>query len=126
MKPNASSAAMALFLIVTILTAGCVVVVDGHEREGRGDAEWSSDWGRTSRAEATSADGSLAREVQSLLGLEPDLAGEDITVSSSGDVVTLHGRVGELKLLERAMRVAAAAPGVNRVISRLTVEMEGA
>lgn len=126
MNPNARRACMALFMMVAILTAGCVVVVDGHEREGRGDAEWSRSWGSTSRAETTSADSSLAREVQSLLGLDPDLAGEDITVSSSGNVVTLHGRVAELKLLEQAMRVAAAAPGVSRVVSRLTVEMEGA
>jgi osmotically-inducible protein OsmY len=126
MKPNASSAGMALFTMVAVLTAGCVVVVDGHERERRSDAEWSRSWGSTSRAEATSVDGSLALEVQSLIGLDPDLAGQDITVSSSGNVVTLHGRVAGLKLLEQAMRVAAAAPGVSRVVSRITVEMEGA
>lgn len=126
MKPNGHSAGMALFMIVAILTAGCVVVVDGHEREGRDDAEWSRSWGSASRAEAASTDGSLAREVQSLLGHDPDLSGQDITVSSSGNVVTLHGRVAGLKLLEKAMRVAAAAPGVSRVVSRLTVEMEGA
>ncbi len=53
------------------------------------------------------------------------LADEDITVSSSTDVVTLHGRLSDAALLEHALRVASGVPGVTRVVSRLTIEMEG-
>lgn len=106
------------------LTAGCVVVVGEHDG-ARDDGSWSRSWpaseDRTSLARAH--DG-LARQAQSRIAADPELAAEDITVSARGDVVTLHGRVPTLAKLERAMSAAADAPGVVRVVSRLTVERE--
>lgn len=103
-------------------STGCVLVV-GDGTPGRGDVEWSSDWGH-SRAEPEIVDRGLAQEVGARIRADSALAGEDITVSSNGDVVTLHGRVSNIALLENALRIATEAPGVTRVVSRVTVEME--
>ena len=110
-----------------LAAGGCVVVVDGEGvHRGTSDVEWA----RVSEpapasSTAVAADGALAREVRSRFQADTALAEEDITVSSSGDVVTLHGRLSNAALLEHALRVAAEVPGVTRVVSRLTIEMEG-
>lgn len=107
------------------LTGGCVLVVGGNGPE-RGDVEWKSAGASSSpvTARAATADGLLARDVQARFGIDTLVAAEDITVSSSGNVVTLHGRASNVDVLEHALRVAADTPGVARVVSRLTVEME--
>lgn len=120
-----SAAAMALTLAVAMTTAsGCVLVVGGERDVRRADVEWSSNREDGFTARSIGANGRLAREVGARISVDSALAGQDITVSSSGDVVTLHGRVNDIALLEHAMRVAADVPGVARVVSRLTVEME--
>ena len=124
MKAVVSLKSVALLALVGAAagSAGCVLVV-GDGAPGRGDVEWSSDWGQ-SRAEPQVVDRGLAQEVGARIRADSALAGADITVSSSGDVVTLHGRVSDIALLENALRIAAEAPGVTRVVSRVTVEME--
>lgn len=117
--------AVTALLGMAIGGVGCVLVVgDGTHRGG--EVEWASG-SRDAPAvvHAPSAENRLAREVDSRLRLDGALAGEDITVSASGAAVTLHGRVADVARLEHAMRVAADVPGVARVISRLTVELEG-
>lgn len=115
----------ALALCAAALAAGgCVVVVDGEGvHRGTSDVEWAKV--SESTPAATTADGALAREVRSRFAADSALAEEDITVSSSGEVVTLHGRLSSAALLEHALGVAADVPGVTRVVSRLTIEMEG-
>ncbi|NGP52573.1 BON domain-containing protein [Thioalkalivibrio sp. XN8] len=111
---------------VALAAGGCVVVVDGEGvHRGKSDVEWAKVGDSAPAAASAAADGALAREVRNRFEADTALAGEDITVSSSGDVVTLHGRLGEPALLEHALRVAAEVPGVTRVVSRLTIEMEG-
>ena len=117
----------ALALCAAVVTAGgCVLVVDG---DGVHRAKSDVEWARVSESEPASAsaaaDGALARDVRSRFAADTVLAEEDITVSSSDDVVTLHGRLSDAALLEHALRVAAEVPGVTRVVSRLTIEMEG-
>jgi osmotically-inducible protein OsmY len=117
----------ALALCAAAVTAGgCVLVVDG---EGVHRANSDVEWARVSEPAAASpsvaADGALAREVRNRFTADTALAAEDITVSSSDDVVTLHGRLSDAALLEHALRVAAEVPGVTRVVSRLTIEMGG-
>jgi len=103
---------------------GCVLVVGDGGRGGRGDVEWSTSGDRAVTTEVRASEGGLAREVESRIRMDSALAREDITVSSSGSVITLHGRVSDIVLLEHVMRVAAEVSGVARVVSRLTVEME--
>jgi len=107
-------------------TGGCVLVVDG---EGVHRAKSDVEWAQVSESEPASAsvaaDGALAREVRSRFAEDTALMEEDITVSSSDDIVTLHGRLSDAALLEHALRVASEVPGVTRVVSRLTIEMEG-
>jgi osmotically-inducible protein OsmY len=107
------------------MMGGCVLVVGDRGGIGRGDVEWASSHDRAVPVETRSTNGSAAREVDSRIRMERMLADQDITVSSSGDIVTLHGRVSDIGLLEHAMRIAAESPGVRRVVSRVTVEMEG-
>jgi|GEM_PF-3556247 len=122
---SGSAAALALTLVVAMTTAtGCVLVVGGERDVRRADVEWSSNRDDGFTARSIGADGRLAREVGARISVDSALSGQDITVSSSGDVVTLHGRVNDIALLEHVMRVAADVPGVARVVSRLTVEME--
>lgn len=109
---------------VALAAGGCVVVVDGEGvHRGTSDVEWAKVSEPTPAA--TAEDGALAREVRSRFQADTALAEEDITVSSSGEVVTLHGRLSNAALLEHALGVAADVPGVSRVVSRLTIEMEG-
>lgn len=119
---NQKNAALLALAGAAVASSGCVLVV-GDGAPGRGDVEWSTDWGH-SRAEPQPVDRGLAQEVGGRIRADSALAGEDITVSSSGDVVTLHGRVSDIALLENALRIAAESPGVTRVVSRVTVELE--
>jgi osmotically-inducible protein OsmY len=117
----------ALALCAAAVTAGgCVLVVDGEGvHRGKSDVERARVSEPAPASSTAAADGALAREVRSRFSADSALAEEDITVSSSGDVVTLHGRLSDAALLEHALRVAAEVPGVGRVVSRLTIEMEG-
>jgi osmotically-inducible protein OsmY len=117
--------AVAMLLAIALTTGGCVLVVGDRGGTGRADVEWASSHDRAVPVEARGTNGSVAREVDSRIRMERMLADQDITVSSSGDIVTLHGRVSDIGLLEQAMRIAAESPGVRRVVSRVTVEMEG-
>lgn len=113
-------------LAIAGAAAGCVLVVDGDGvRRGGSEVEWSSGSDtNVITADPSSASGGLVRDVESRFGMDSQLSGEDISVSSSADVVTLHGRLSDISLLEHALRVAAETPGVARVVSRITVEME--
>jgi osmotically-inducible protein OsmY len=118
-------AAVVTLVGVAMMTGGCVLVVGDRGGAGRGDVEWTSRQDRAVPVETRERNGHVAREVESRIRMDTSLAGQDITVASSGDIVTLHGRVDDIGLLEHVMRIAAEAPGVRRVVSRLTVEMEG-
>ncbi len=98
---------------------GCVVVVDGN---GEVDTEWASSYSE-SRSEQAEADKAMARAVSDALADDPELAGQDISVSVYRDTVTLHGRAMSPADLDRALKTAAATPGVSRVVSRLSVEV---
>ena len=124
-RQNSRRAAIAIVAFGALLGSGCVVVVGGEGSQRRADVEWSNSRAGGSYAEPGRQDDALARELESRIRADTALAAEDISVSSSGSVVTLHGRVNELAMLEHVMRLAADAPGVTRVVSRLTVEMEG-
>lgn len=116
----------ALAIIATAVAAtGCVLVIDGDGSPPRvSTVEWSDTGEGTVQAARSREEDVLAREVESRLRADSALADADLTVSASGQVVSLHGRVGEMLLLENALRIAGETPGVQKVVSRVTVEME--
>lgn len=123
-RRSSRRARIALVAASAALASGCVVVVGGEGNHRRADVEWSSDRDQAVAAAPLREDSALAREVESRIRVDTALAREDISVSSSGGTVTLHGRVGGLAALEHVVRVAADVPGVTRVVSRLTVDVE--
>ncbi|NGX17283.1 BON domain-containing protein [Wenzhouxiangella sp. XN24] len=111
-------------LTALAMSSGCVLVIGNEATPGRGNVEWSPRTDEAAVVEPSRVDSTLAGEVAARFEADSALAGEDITVASSGDVVTLHGRVSDLLRLENALRIASETPGVARVVSRVTVEME--
>ena len=107
-------------LAAALVLGGCVVVVDGT---GEVETEWASGFSE-SRAEQAEDDKALARAVSDALAGDPDLSGQDISVSAYRDTVTLHGRAMTAVDVDRALKTAAATPGVARVVSRLSVEVK--
>ena len=111
----------AVLVLAATVASGCVVVVDGQKGS---DEEWGVSWAGSQEVDRSAPGSEMARDVSGRIAAEPGLAGEDITVSSRDGVITLHGRVDSVDALVKAMDVAAAQPGVVRVVSRLTVVKE--
>jgi len=111
-------------LAALAMSGGCVLYIGDDGAPRRGHVEWSPGTDHGSHIETRRVDSALAGDVAARFQADSALAGEDITVASSDDVVTLHGRVRDLLLLENALRIASETPGVARVVSRVTVEME--
>lgn len=124
MRKSAVLAILTATATATATSTGCVLVVGDGGGHRRADVEWAGTRDNTAAATVSSVDDGLVREVESRIRTDSALEREDITVSSSGDVITLHGRVSDVTVLEHAMRLAAETPGVRRVVSRLTVTME--
>ena len=116
-----STAMMAALSLTTLLASGCIIVVD---EQGETDAEWIGSY-ETKVEVRSEADKRLARRVSEELANEPDLRLEDISVSASNEVITLHGRVNDMVTLNRAVEVAGKVEGVDRVVSRVTVDVRG-
>ena len=123
-----------LALIVGSLLSGCVVVVDGagHDRD-RDDDTWVQrdhrrhDDGQASGLNQVSLDQDreLARQLESSFDDDLLLESSDITAVVRGDVVTLHGRVADLAAFDRVVEITTSTDGVQRVVSRLIIEIEG-
>jgi osmotically-inducible protein OsmY len=124
MRSGTSLRCLAL-LAAAMASPGCVLVVGDGGGHPRADVEWAGTRDQGAPAVPRTVDQDLAREVESRIRLDSALEREDITVSTSGDIITLHGRVSGIDVLEHAMRIVADTPGVRRVVSRLTVTMEG-
>jgi hypothetical protein len=104
------------------LLGGCIVVV-GDKDDGF-EAGWASSYEEESAARREDND-RLAELVMQKLDDVPDLAEENITVSASGEVVTLYGRLRDTQRLEQAITAARGVEGVGRVVSRITVDIRG-
>jgi osmotically-inducible protein OsmY len=105
---------------VASLLGGCIVVV-GDKDDGF-EAGWASSYEEDSAARREDND-RLADLVMQKLDDVPDLASEDITVSASGEVVTLYGRLRDPEQLQQAITAARGVAGVGRVVSRITVDV---
>ena len=104
------------------LLGGCVVVV------GDKDDGFEAGWASTYEEEATvrrESNAALADRVSQRLDEVPELSNEDISVSASGEVVTLYGRLTDPARLQQAIAAAGGVDGVTRVVSRITVDVRG-
>jgi hypothetical protein len=110
---------MAALAAGVMLAQGCVIVVDGT---GETETGWASSWESEREAELE-ANQALAREVTRRFAADPLLKGLDIEVAARGGAVALHGRVPDTSALDHALKVAAQTPGVETVMSRLSVEI---
>ncbi len=113
---------LAAAILAVGLTSGCVVVV-GDTDDGSGvDAGWISSYEEESstRREDNAV---LADRVSRRLDEVPALQTEDITVSASGEIVTLFGRLNDIEHLQQAVTAAAEVEGVGRVVSRITLDV---
>ncbi|MCW8846136.1 MAG: BON domain-containing protein [Gammaproteobacteria bacterium] len=119
MKSGYLYAILAASFLVSL--GGCVIVVDG---KGDMETEWASTW-EAENESAAEANKRLAREVSAVLAADSLLAGEEINVSARRGAVALHGKVGNTAAVDRALQLAADVPGVESVVSRLSVQFVG-
>jgi osmotically-inducible protein OsmY len=109
-------------LAAMLATSGCIVVVGDKDHDDGVEAGWISSYDEkaTARRESNTA---LAELVSRRLDEVPALQSEDITVSASGEVVTLFGRLNDITSLQQAVTAASEVDGVARVVSRITLDM---
>jgi hypothetical protein len=77
--------------------------------------------GAVDPAEAATEAAALAERTRQALRDDASVDSRDISVSASGNVITLNGRVPSSRQRDQAVRTAAAVSGVGRVVNRLTV-----
>jgi osmotically-inducible protein OsmY len=118
MKPLALS----VFLITVFFSLGCVIVVDGTDDSP--DAHWIGNYESDTEARRESNE-ILAKRVSERLAEETDFDAGDISVSASQKVITLHGRLYNVSSHERVVDVAGKVDGVERVVSRVTLDVRG-
>jgi hyperosmotically inducible periplasmic protein len=68
---------------------------------------------------AADPNGALIERVRRALVSDREIAANDIDVSARGGVVSLWGKVGSAREIQRAVEVARGVPGVQRVESNL-------
>ena len=77
--------------------------------------------GAVNPTESAREAGELADAVRSALAANGNVDGEAISVSASGNVVTLNGTVRSAQERQEAIRTSAAVDGVGRIVDRLSV-----
>ena len=106
---------------MTLAASGCIVVVGDKDDDGV-EAGWISSYDEKATARRDS-NAELADRVSRRLDEVPALQAEDITVSASGEVVTLFGRLDDFASLQQAVTAAGEVDGVARVVSRITLDL---
>jgi len=106
-----------LLLPAFLALQGCVVVIGTDTDDGLYFAGESREEGGIRH------DGDrLSKQVARAIAADADLVAEDIRVSSEDDTVVLKGRVSSVELLQRALTTARDVEGVERVVSKMTVD----
>ena len=96
---------------------GCVVVIGTDAEDGVYMA------GKDYNVNGVQHDGDrLSNAVARAIASDDELVAEDIRISSEDGTVVLKGRVGAVALLEKAISVARQVEGVERVVSKMTVD----
>jgi hypothetical protein len=102
----------AIVIMLAVLVQGCGSLIVGGGSPGGGSysgSHTSTDAAITSRINTRFVNDSLVRAL-------------DIRVSTYRGVVTLYGSVESAAVATRAVELARTTSGVNRVVSRLSVE----
>jgi osmotically-inducible protein OsmY len=73
----------------------------------------------------TEADQATVQRVESALAADQELFSRHITVRADDGVVRLTGFVWDPPDLEEAVRIAAAVPGVTRVVNSMELQRNG-
>lgn len=116
----------AIILACCAAATGCVLVV--HPEEGS-ETAWDDEWERDGRHyeerayAPRSAGAGIAERVARSYGDDELLRDADVRVTARDGTVSLHGRVPDKTHFDRAVELALATEGVERVESRLTVEI---
>lgn len=116
-KPMSKKLILAI-VAISLVASGCIIVV----KEGEWDAEWASEHEHQASVRGA-ANTELSDRVSERLAEDSDLRVEDLSVTAADAVVTLHGRVGDVESLRRAVELAGSVDGVRRVVSRVTVDV---
>lgn len=104
---------LVLALVTGFALTGCVIVI-GDEGISTSDGVHVND---------NSRDRALAGRVRDAYAADAALRDADITVSAHDGVITLKGELSRVADFERAIDLAKRTDGVDRVVSRLRVEV---
>ncbi len=102
-----------LALVMGFALTGCVIVIS-DEGISTADGIHTND---------NSRDRALAGRVRDAFAADAALKDADITVSAHDGVVTLRGDLVRVADLERAVGLAKGTEGVDKVVSRLRLEL---
>lgn len=94
---------------------GCVVVISDEGIESGTEAHWDG---------GSRGDAELAERVRDALKADALLKDSDFKVTVQDGVVTLRGTVKGTERFDRAVQLAKATTGVDKVVSRLKVEID--
>lgn len=95
--------------------AGCVVVISDDGIEAGTEAHWDG---------SSRGDSELAERVRDALKADALLKDSDFKVVVQDGVVTLRGTVKGTERFDRAVQLTKATQGVDRVVSKLKVEID--
>lgn len=104
---------LVLIGVVTALMGGCVLAIDGDNPHGHWDHDYYSHSDQTDR--------DLAQAVRNSLNNNPQTRAAAISVYSRDGDITLQGTVNDSTVLGQAVTLAAATPGVQKVICEIVV-----
>lgn len=105
-----------LFLITTITVTGCAPVLVG------GAAVGGYYVGKDERSIGTiTDDAAITTKINGKYARDDLIRVFDINVDTYRGIVTLYGRVSSQQTADRAVSLARQTPGVQKVISKLTI-----
>lgn len=118
-----------LFGIMTLTMVGCTVEPEVERSANEAAKEVGEAAKATGEAAAEAAreaapivtDAGITAAVKTRLLADPDVSGMKIDVDTKDKLVTLKGSVASAAQASKAERLAAATPGVTRVVNELKV-----
>lgn len=108
-----------LLTAALFILPGCVIAIGNSPDDG---IHWA---GSKNEEGGVRHDGNrLSREVARAVAADGDLLAENVRISSKNRDVLLRGTVRSVEMLERALNTARSVEGVERVVSKITVDSD--